>query len=139
MRDFVVNSGLMEVTLKCQQGFVLSMPFDRFLARYKLLTQYTWPNFRGKGPKEAIQVSVLVTTAMVTLSLVELSFDHGFSWHKLIFFTVFNSVEAKVFLKAFESHKLTIFDALDFPCLNPEIIFDCSWVFSRRFRRKCRL
>ncbi|KOB69531.1 putative myosin IA [Operophtera brumata] len=37
-------------------GFASRQRYDRFLKRYKMLSQYTWPNFRGSNDKEAVMV-----------------------------------------------------------------------------------
>lgn len=39
-------------------GFAHRQTYEKFLARYKMISQYTWPNYRGAGAKEGVQVLV---------------------------------------------------------------------------------
>lgn len=48
--------GLIENVRVRRAGFVHRQRYDKFLARYKMLTQYTWPNFHGGDDKQAVQV-----------------------------------------------------------------------------------
>ncbi|XP_074106186.1 unconventional myosin ID [Cotesia typhae] len=47
--------GLVENILVRRAGFVYRQRYDRFLKRYKMISQYTWPNFRGGNDKEAVR------------------------------------------------------------------------------------
>lgn len=48
--------GLIENVRVRRAGFVHRQRYDKFLLRYKMLSEYTWPNFRGGSDKEAVQV-----------------------------------------------------------------------------------
>ncbi|XP_046427000.1 unconventional myosin ID isoform X1 [Neodiprion fabricii] len=47
--------GLVENILVRRAGFVYRQRYDRFLKRYKMISQYTWPNFRGGTDKEGVR------------------------------------------------------------------------------------
>lgn len=47
--------GLIENVRVRRAGFVHRQPYDKFLLRYKMTSEYTWPNFRGT-PKEGVEV-----------------------------------------------------------------------------------
>ncbi|XP_011341843.2 myosin-IA [Ooceraea biroi] len=47
--------GLMENILVRRAGFVYRQRYDRFLKRYKMISQYTWPNFRGGSDKDGVR------------------------------------------------------------------------------------
>ncbi|XP_043283324.1 unconventional myosin ID isoform X2 [Venturia canescens] len=47
--------GLVENILVRRAGFVYRQRYDRFLKRYKMISQYTWPNFRGGSDKEGVR------------------------------------------------------------------------------------
>lgn len=48
--------GLLENVRVRRAGFVHRQRYDKFLLRYKMLSQYTWPNFRGGNDKEGVKV-----------------------------------------------------------------------------------
>ncbi|KAK6620264.1 hypothetical protein RUM44_006665 [Polyplax serrata] len=48
--------GLVENVRVRRAGFAYRQRYDRFLKRYKMISTYTWPNFRGNSDKEAVQV-----------------------------------------------------------------------------------
>ncbi|XP_012226345.1 unconventional myosin ID [Linepithema humile] len=47
--------GLVENILVRRAGFVYRQRYDRFLKRYKMISQYTWPNFRGTNEKDGVR------------------------------------------------------------------------------------
>ncbi|XP_029660963.1 unconventional myosin ID [Formica exsecta] len=47
--------GLLENILVRRAGFVYRQRYDRFLKRYKMISQYTWPNFRGGNDKDGVR------------------------------------------------------------------------------------
>lgn len=47
--------GLIENVRVRRAGFVHRQPYDKFLLRYKMISEYTWPNFRG-SPKEGVEI-----------------------------------------------------------------------------------
>ncbi|XP_024946360.1 myosin-IA isoform X2 [Cephus cinctus] len=47
--------GLLENVLVRRAGFVYRQRYDRFLKRYKMISQYTWPNFRGGNDKDGVR------------------------------------------------------------------------------------
>lgn len=47
--------GLIENVRVRRAGFVHRQRYDKFLLRYKMISEYTWPNFRGT-PKEGVEV-----------------------------------------------------------------------------------
>lgn len=48
--------GLLENVRVRRAGFVFRQSYEKFLLRYKMLSQYTWPNFRGGSSKEGVRV-----------------------------------------------------------------------------------
>lgn len=48
--------GLVENVRVRRAGFAYRQRYDRFLKRYKMISHYTWPNFRGDSDKEAVEV-----------------------------------------------------------------------------------
>ncbi|OAD54424.1 Myosin-IA [Eufriesea mexicana] len=46
--------GLLENVLVRRAGFVYRQRYDTFLKRYKMISQYTWPNFRGGSDKDGV-------------------------------------------------------------------------------------
>lgn len=48
--------GLIENVRVRRAGFVHRQRYDKFLLRYKMISEYTWPNFRRGDDKEAVQV-----------------------------------------------------------------------------------
>eukprot|EP00475_Leptophrys_vorax_P030591 TRINITY_DN4597_c0_g2_i1.p1 TRINITY_DN4597_c0_g2~~TRINITY_DN4597_c0_g2_i1.p1 ORF type:complete len:1030 (+),score=334.18 TRINITY_DN4597_c0_g2_i1:248-3091(+) len=49
--------GLLENVRVRRAGFVFRQPFDRFVARYKMISPQTWPNFNG-APKDGVRLIV---------------------------------------------------------------------------------
>ncbi|XP_077979161.1 unconventional myosin-Id-like [Glandiceps talaboti] len=47
--------GLLENVRVRRAGFAYRQHYTRFLQRYKMLSQYTWPNFRGGVDKKAVE------------------------------------------------------------------------------------
>lgn len=47
--------GLIENVRVRRAGFVHRSPYERFLQRYKMISEYTWPNYRGTA-KEGVEV-----------------------------------------------------------------------------------
>lgn len=58
VRHQVAYLGLVENVRVRRAGFASRQRYDRFLKRYKMLSQYTWPNFRGNSDKDAVMVLV---------------------------------------------------------------------------------
>ncbi|KAJ8731654.1 hypothetical protein PYW07_004818 [Mythimna separata] len=56
VRHQVAYLGLVENVRVRRAGFASRQRYDRFLKRYKMLSQYTWPNFRGSADKDAVMV-----------------------------------------------------------------------------------
>ncbi|CAH1638015.1 unnamed protein product [Spodoptera littoralis] len=56
VRHQVAYLGLVENVRVRRAGFASRQRYDRFLKRYKMLSQYTWPNFRGNSDKDAVMV-----------------------------------------------------------------------------------
>ncbi|XP_037971119.2 unconventional myosin ID isoform X5 [Plutella xylostella] len=56
VRHQVSYLGLVENVRVRRAGFASRQRYDRFLRRYKMLSQYTWPNYRGTSDKEAVLV-----------------------------------------------------------------------------------
>nr|XP_049693916.1 unconventional myosin ID [Helicoverpa armigera] len=56
VRHQVAYLGLVENVRVRRAGFASRQRYDRFLKRYKMLSQYTWPNFRGSNDKDAVMV-----------------------------------------------------------------------------------
>lgn len=48
--------GLLENVRVRRAGFVHRQRYDKFLLRYKMISVYTWPNFRGGSDKDAVKV-----------------------------------------------------------------------------------
>lgn len=48
--------GLLENVRVRRAGFVHRQRYDKFLLRYKMLSQYTWPNFRGGADRDGVKV-----------------------------------------------------------------------------------
>ncbi|XP_053609304.1 unconventional myosin ID [Plodia interpunctella] len=70
VRHQVAYLGLVENVRVRRAGFASRQRYDRFLKRYKMLSQYTWPNFRGQGDKEAVMVLVR------DLQITDVQFGH---------------------------------------------------------------
>ncbi|KAI5745228.1 hypothetical protein M8J76_009372 [Diaphorina citri] len=49
--------GLLENVRVRRAGFAHRQPYDRFLKRYKMISEFTWPNFRGT-PKDGTRVLI---------------------------------------------------------------------------------
>ncbi|XP_043255294.1 unconventional myosin ID [Colletes gigas] len=47
--------GLVENILVRRAGFAYRQRYDIFLKRYKMISQYTWPNFRGGSDKDGVR------------------------------------------------------------------------------------
>ncbi|XP_060803099.1 unconventional myosin ID isoform X2 [Amyelois transitella] len=62
--------GLVENVRVRRAGFACRQRYDRFLRRYKMLSQYTWPNFRGAGDREAVMV------LLRDLQITDVQFGH---------------------------------------------------------------
>lgn len=56
VRHQVAYLGLVENVRVRRAGFASRQRYDRFLKRYKMLSQYTWPNFRQGGDKDGVMV-----------------------------------------------------------------------------------
>ncbi|RVE40435.1 hypothetical protein evm_014915, partial [Chilo suppressalis] len=52
----VAYLGLVENVRVRRAGFACRVRYDRFLKRYKMLSQYTWPNFRAGTDRDAALV-----------------------------------------------------------------------------------
>ncbi|KAL7293199.1 hypothetical protein TKK_0013344 [Trichogramma kaykai] len=48
--------GLVENILVRRAGFAYRQRYDKFLKRYKMISQYTWPNFRGKTAMDGVKM-----------------------------------------------------------------------------------
>uniref|UniRef100_A0A2M4A447 Putative myosin class i heavy chain n=1 Tax=Anopheles triannulatus TaxID=58253 RepID=A0A2M4A447_9DIPT len=48
--------GLLENVRVRRAGFVHRQRYDKFLLRYKMISQYTWPNFRGGNDRDGVTV-----------------------------------------------------------------------------------
>ncbi|KAJ8680107.1 hypothetical protein QAD02_015894 [Eretmocerus hayati] len=48
--------GLVENILVRRAGFAHRQSYDKFLKRYKMISQYTWPNFRGGNDKDGVKM-----------------------------------------------------------------------------------
>ncbi|EDS45493.1 myosin i [Culex quinquefasciatus] len=48
--------GLLENVRVRRAGFVHRQRYDKFLLRYKMISQYTWPNFRGGSDRDGVKV-----------------------------------------------------------------------------------
>lgn len=56
VRHQVAYLGLVENVRVRRAGFANRQRYDRFLKRYKMLSQYTWPNFRQGTDKDGVMV-----------------------------------------------------------------------------------
>ncbi|CAH0715856.1 unnamed protein product, partial [Brenthis ino] len=70
VRHQVAYLGLVENVRVRRAGFASRQRYDRFLQRYKMLSQYTWPNFRGAGARDAVLV------LLRDLRLADVQFGH---------------------------------------------------------------
>jgi myosin I len=75
----VAYLGLVENVRVRRAGFASRQRYDRFLKRYKMLSQYTWPNFRGHSDKDAVMV------LLRDLHLADVQFGHTKLFIRLIF------------------------------------------------------
>ncbi|XP_042216717.1 unconventional myosin ID-like [Homarus americanus] len=50
--------GLVENLRVRRAGFAYRQSYDRFLRRYKMISQYTWPNFHGGSDREGTKILV---------------------------------------------------------------------------------
>ncbi|KAF4516830.1 hypothetical protein B566_EDAN006224 [Ephemera danica] len=50
--------GLIENVRVRRAGFAYRQRYDRFLRRYKMISQYTWPNYRGGSDKDGTRVLI---------------------------------------------------------------------------------
>ena len=50
--------GLLENVRVRRAGFVHRQRYDKFLLRYKMISQYTWPNFRAGSDKDGVKVLI---------------------------------------------------------------------------------
>ncbi|XP_054715568.1 unconventional myosin-Id-like [Uloborus diversus] len=50
--------GLLENVRVRRAGFAYRQTYNRFLRRYKMISKYTWPNFRGGSEKEGCRVLI---------------------------------------------------------------------------------
>ncbi|XP_043792352.1 unconventional myosin ID [Apis laboriosa] len=48
--------GLLENVLVRRAGFVYRRRYDTFLKRYKMISQYTWPNFKGGNDEDGVRM-----------------------------------------------------------------------------------
>merc|ERR1739838_557579 len=51
----VAYLGLVENICVRKAGFAIRQPYDRFLARYKMINQKTWPNHRMRSDRDAVK------------------------------------------------------------------------------------
>nr|CAH7751169.1 unnamed protein product [Callosobruchus chinensis] len=56
VRHQVSYLGLVENVRVRRAGFAYRQRYDRFLKRYKMISQFTWPNFRSGSDKDAVRV-----------------------------------------------------------------------------------
>ncbi|VEN53868.1 unnamed protein product [Callosobruchus maculatus] len=56
VRHQVSYLGLVENVRVRRAGFAYRQRYDRFLKRYKMISQFTWPNFRSGTDKDAVRV-----------------------------------------------------------------------------------
>lgn len=56
VRHQVSYLGLVENVRVRRAGFVYRQRYDRFLKRYKMISQFTWPNFRGGSDRDGTKV-----------------------------------------------------------------------------------
>lgn len=50
--------GLLENVRVRRAGFVHRQRYDKFLLRYKMISQYTWPNFRAGSDRDGVRVLI---------------------------------------------------------------------------------
>ncbi|XP_017474777.1 PREDICTED: myosin-IA isoform X1 [Rhagoletis zephyria] len=50
--------GLLENVRVRRAGFVHRQRYDKFLLRYKMISQYTWPNFRAGSERDGVRVLI---------------------------------------------------------------------------------
>jgi len=50
--------GLIENVRVRRAGFAYRQSYDRFLRRYKMVSQYTWPNFRGGSDGDGVRILI---------------------------------------------------------------------------------
>ncbi|XP_055639147.1 unconventional myosin ID [Toxorhynchites rutilus septentrionalis] len=50
--------GLLENVRVRRAGFVHRQRYDKFLLRYKMISQYTWPNFRAGSDRDGVKVLI---------------------------------------------------------------------------------
>ncbi|XP_068150663.1 unconventional myosin ID [Drosophila tropicalis] len=50
--------GLLENVRVRRAGFVNRQRYDKFLLRYKMISQYTWPNFRAGSDRDGVRVLI---------------------------------------------------------------------------------
>ncbi|CAH0564005.1 unnamed protein product [Brassicogethes aeneus] len=56
VRHQVSYLGLVENVRVRRAGFAYRQRYDKFLKRYKMLSQFTWPNFRGGSDQDGVKV-----------------------------------------------------------------------------------
>ncbi|KAJ8950584.1 hypothetical protein NQ314_007808, partial [Rhamnusium bicolor] len=56
VRHQVSYLGLVENVRVRRAGFAYRQRYDRFLKRYKMISQFTWPNFRSGSDKDGVKV-----------------------------------------------------------------------------------
>ncbi|XP_018562187.1 myosin-IA isoform X2 [Anoplophora glabripennis] len=56
VRHQVSYLGLVENVRVRRAGFAYRQRYDRFLKRYKMISQFTWPNFRSGSEKDGVRV-----------------------------------------------------------------------------------
>ncbi|XP_037090493.1 unconventional myosin ID-like [Pollicipes pollicipes] len=58
VRHQVNYLGLIENVRVRRAGFAYRQSYDRFLRRYKMISQFTWPNFHGDSDKEGVKILI---------------------------------------------------------------------------------
>ncbi|KAJ8977277.1 hypothetical protein NQ317_006805 [Molorchus minor] len=58
VRHQVCYLGLLENVRVRRAGFAYRQRYDRFLKRYKMISQFTWPNFRSDQKKTVVRVII---------------------------------------------------------------------------------
>lgn len=58
VRHQVSYLGLIENVRVRRAGFAYRQSYDRFLRRYKMVSQYTWPNFRGGADRDGVRILI---------------------------------------------------------------------------------
>lgn len=58
VRHQVSYLGLIENVRVRRAGFAYRQTYTKFLRRYKMISQYTWPNFRNGSDKDAVRVLI---------------------------------------------------------------------------------